>query len=515
MKREIKAICLGLSLAILLPSVSPVMASDIGVSENTIISQNDIEESLEADSYTEISQEDTSVIPETNQEVKESKVNENKTETGMEEKEMPKLKQPGDWETDEYYQENRKWNCQKKYTKQQGAFTFHYVISKDKKKAWIYYIKVDINQDHSTLNIPENIDGKKVTRLGWLPEVSGKPVNYDSDYKNIFGQIVIVYDDDDIECYNENRNYPNKKETDMTSLNIPNSVTRIEEFTFANMHNLESVSLPGKIKDLYPYTFLKCTKLKSVQLPSGLSSMCSEAFWACPKIKQMKINSTKKFYVKNHCLIQKSNKKVIYAFAGVDTIEVPKGVKIIGEKAFYDIKIKKVTLPSTLKKIEYRGLTSSYITKVVLSKSNPYLKKSGNTIYDIKTKTLVLANLNKKEVYKMSNKVEIWNGQESYVGFIKSEPNSSIDLKFYVSSNLKKIDCHVNEDIIKIPHVYSFYMTSPTPPQWVNLDDLLEEDTLNIQFFVKKEWKDSYQKWVLQFNPNISEESMEYTVQTY
>ena len=89
---------------------------------------------------------------------------------------------------------------------------------------------------------------------------------------------------------------------------------------------------------------VKKTKVKKVVIKKGITSIPDKAFFKCSNLKEVEISSTVK---KIGC----------YSFSGtcIENVEVPAGVKTIGQSAFRSTKkIKKLTLPGnfTLKTLQ-------------------------------------------------------------------------------------------------------------------------------------------------------------------
>ena len=91
--------------------------------------------------------------------------------------------------------------------------------------------------------------------------------------------------------------------TYITSIEIPDSVTVIEDAAFADCTALESVILPKNLESIGSYLFDGCTSLEEITLPEGITYIGAEAFSRCTKLKE---------------------------------IEIPAGVKTIDNKAFGD-----------------------------------------------------------------------------------------------------------------------------------------------------------------------------------
>lgn len=106
---------------------------------------------------------------------------------------------------------------------------------------------------------------------------------------------------------------------DITSVQIPASVTLIDTQAFSYCEKLASVTLPAGLKRIGGYAFYACSSLKTVTIPAG-ADVGTQAFTLC---------------------------------AGLESVVIEEGVTQLGDQAFQNCSnLKSVTLPST---IEYLG----------------------------------------------------------------------------------------------------------------------------------------------------------------
>ncbi len=73
----------------------------------------------------------------------------------------------------------------------------------------------------------------------------------------------------------------------LTSVSIPNTVTRIYEEAFYECDHLEQISLPDNISTIRLSTFRGCSKLKSIHLPDSLKEIKNAAFYECSSLKEI------------------------------------------------------------------------------------------------------------------------------------------------------------------------------------------------------------------------------------
>ena len=67
----------------------------------------------------------------------------------------------------------------------------------------------------------------------------------------------------------------------LTSVIIPNSVTRIKEYAFRNCSRLTSVTIPNSVTSIGNYAFRDCSGLTSVNIPNSVTSTGEGTFDGC------------------------------------------------------------------------------------------------------------------------------------------------------------------------------------------------------------------------------------------
>ena len=142
------------------------------------------------------------------------------------------------------------------------------------------------------------------------------------------------------------------------TLVLPNNVTEIKDYTFANNNSLTSIEIPGSVTSIGDYAFFGCQTLNSLVLPNSVTSIGENAFSGC-------INLT------NFTMSNKVTSIGRYAFNGctsLTSIEIPQGVVFILERTFYSCSnLISVTIPSSVTTIDiaaFSGCTS--LTNIII-----------------------------------------------------------------------------------------------------------------------------------------------------
>ena len=129
----------------------------------------------------------------------------------------------------------------------------------------------------------------------------------------------------------------------LTSIDIPNSVTSIEQGTFSDCNSLTNTYIPSSVTSIGKEAFASCSHLTDINIPSSVKSIESQAFMQCLRLKSINIPSS-----------VRSIGKEVFAFCSrLTSINIPNSVRSIGRAAFYDCSsLKNVTIPISVTSID-------------------------------------------------------------------------------------------------------------------------------------------------------------------
>ena len=74
---------------------------------------------------------------------------------------------------------------------------------------------------------------------------------------------------------------------------IPNTVTSIGEYAFADCSNLTSITIPSSVTNIEEYAFEYCSKLTSITIPTSVANIGNYAFYNCSNLKNVYYTGTK------------------------------------------------------------------------------------------------------------------------------------------------------------------------------------------------------------------------------
>lgn len=78
----------------------------------------------------------------------------------------------------------------------------------------------------------------------------------------------------------------------LTSISIPDGVTTINEYTFYLCSSLSSITIPDNVTSIEQKSFYKCTSLKEIDLPSSLTTITNNLFEGCKNLEKVSIPSS-------------------------------------------------------------------------------------------------------------------------------------------------------------------------------------------------------------------------------
>ena len=135
-------------------------------------------------------------------------------------------------------------------------------------------------------DIGQGTNGKLVTLdLSGSKIVKGGDCYYrvDNGYSNYY----YYYTSDDVIGA-----YAFKNCSDLTSLTLPSSVTRIGDYAFENCSGLTSLTIPSGVTRIGGYAFAWCSGLTSLTLPSGVTRIGDYAFAWCSGLTSLTLPSS-------------------------------------------------------------------------------------------------------------------------------------------------------------------------------------------------------------------------------
>ena len=149
------------------------------------------------------------------------------------------------------------------------------------------------------------------------------------------------------------------RDTEITSITIPEGITGIEIGTFANCSRLKEVNLPDSIAYIGGEAFYSCKSLKEIIIPDSVRYIGNSAFAYCESLA--KITMPTKINSNNSSFAEIDE----FAFSNCGSLReftVPEGVHTISGGAFWECSsLKEITIPASVTTIDEVRRNKGYI----------------------------------------------------------------------------------------------------------------------------------------------------------
>lgn len=161
----------------------------------------------------------------------------------------------------------------------------------------------------------------------------------------------------------------------VTDVEIPNTVTNIENDAFKNCNNLRKIVLPESLTTIGEGAFYNCSSLESITIPKSVTSIGKKSFYRCENIKSVIIlGQINKIYEETfeYCRsltnielpesLTSIGNEAFYNCGSLVSIIIPEGVVSIGKYAFYNCRnLISITIPqsvTSINKLSFYGCDS-------------------------------------------------------------------------------------------------------------------------------------------------------------
>ena len=149
----------------------------------------------------------------------------------------------------------------------------------------------------------------------------------------------------------------------ISKINLPNSVTGIEEGAFKSCTRLTDINIPNSVTSIGPETFKSCTSLTDINIPNSVTSIGERAFSGCTSLTDINIPNS----------VTSIEWATFYSCTGLTSINIPGSVTTIGSNAFYDCtSLTDINIPNSVTSIgEQAFYNCDNLKSVYMNASTP------------------------------------------------------------------------------------------------------------------------------------------------
>ncbi|MBR4237082.1 leucine-rich repeat protein [bacterium] len=221
--------------------------------------------------------------------------------------------------------------------------------------------------------------------------------------------------------------------TQLKTITLSDNLIEIGIMSFADCESLEDIDLPDSLETMGYRTFMNCINLKEIIIPKNMTNIVSKSdsytniLYGCLNIERIIVDEDNpKYDSRNNCnaiidttsgtlisgcknsIISSGIKKIgLYAFAyiNIETLNFATDCNLeeIGNYAFYESKIKSITLPNSVKKIGKESF--SYCKNLEIVTLNDGLQELGDNCF---------SNTSIKSIFITKSVTTIGNGVFSF-----------------------------------------------------------------------------------------------------
>ena len=179
--------------------------------------------------------------------------------------------------------------------------------------------------------------------------------------------------------------YAFNKCSQLKNINIPEGVTYIGERAFDECRNLENIVLPESLESLDYWTFGDCDMLSSVIIPANVCSYY-ESFVACDNLERIIVAENNEHLVSIDGVIYTKDMSTLLQYpAGRknENFVIPDGVTKITNNAFRECKnLQNLTIPASVTEIQSVFYQCTNLQSFTVDENNEYFSSIDGNLYN-------------------------------------------------------------------------------------------------------------------------------------
>ena len=231
------------------------------------------------------------------------------------------------------------------------------------------------------------------------------------------------------------------------SYTIPDSVTSIVNYAFADCTSLTSITIPDSVTSIASGAFYACTSLTGVTIPDSVTSIVNYAFSDCTSLASVTIPDS----------VTSIGEYAFYGCASLASITIPDNVTSVGESAFRSCtSLSSITIGNSVTSIGvYAFSNCTSLTSVTL----PILFKDSYSSFSLSSDQVLLYGSPNARDVPLSNNLAA--GRTLGRSDVTSDPSS---YSLYTSSDVSTAEASARtagrSDVTSDPATYNLYTAS-------------------------------------------------------
>ena len=140
------------------------------------------------------------------------------------------------------------------------------------------------------------------------------------------------------------------------------------EFEFAS--DITDIEIPDSVTSIDYEAFCGCSSLKAIKIPNSVNSISYGAFYGCAALNSIQVADDNQFYKSvDNCLLSKDGLSLIL---GCNASIIPNSVTSIGEDAFAGCsRLETIEIPNSVTSIGKYAFAASNLIAITIHEKNP------------------------------------------------------------------------------------------------------------------------------------------------
>ena len=141
------------------------------------------------------------------------------------------------------------------------------------------------------------------------------------------------------------------------TVQIPESVTRIDYATFQYCYSMKTITLPSNLERIGMCAFDNCRALEEIVIPETVASIGQGAFYKCENLKSVKVPDS----------VRKIGSIAFAECKRLESVDLPKGLEKISTSLFRGcVNLREIKIPSSVTRIGTAAFEETGIVEIVI-----------------------------------------------------------------------------------------------------------------------------------------------------